>query len=110
MKKVLLILAAAAISTAASAQTETKVKTTDPVTGAKTTTKAEHRDNGTVKVESETRTGRTKAGEMAHNTGEDVKMAGHKTGHVMKRAGQKTGHAMKKAGHAVKKTTKEVVD
>src|SRR5690348_8078600 len=96
MKKIVLLLAFAAISTAASAQTESKTEIKDPATGAKTTTEVDVRDNGTVQTETETRTGRTKAGQAAHNTGQDVKYAGKKSGHAVKRAGQKTGHVAKK--------------
>jgi hypothetical protein len=95
MKKALLLLTMAAFSTAAFAQepmkTETKV-----------------RPNGTVKTES--RTGRTEAGQAVHNTKEDAKYAGHKTGHVVKKGAQKTGHAVKKGATAVKDKAKDVVD
>jgi hypothetical protein len=79
------------------------------------------RDNGTMKMETETRTGRTEAGEIIQNTGDDVKdaskksarfakKAARKTGHVAKRGAQKTAHGAKKAGRAVKNTAKDIVD
>jgi hypothetical protein len=91
MKKILMLLAAAAFSTAAFAQGE-KVVVREEVTGAKTETTI--RDNGTVKTE--TRTGRTEVGEKAYNTKEDVKDAGKKTGKVVKKGAQKTGKAVMK--------------
>jgi hypothetical protein len=121
MKKIVLLLAFAAISTAASAQTETKTEIKDPVTGAKTTTEVDVRDNGTMKMETETRTGRTEAGEVIQTAGDDVKdaskksaravkRAGRKTGHVAKRGAQKTAHGVKKASKAVKNKAQDVVD
>ncbi|MBG8552581.1 hypothetical protein [Hymenobacter guriensis] len=110
MKKIVLLLAFAAFSGSAFAQEEIKTQTQNPATGAQSTTEVDVRDNGTVKVESEARTGRTKAGQKAYNTGQDVKRAGRKTGHVAKRGAQKTGKGLKKAGKAVKNTAKDVVD
>jgi len=98
-----MLLAAVAFSTAAFAQTTT---TQDPATGAKTTTTV--RDNGTVKTE--TRTGRTKAGEEIHETKEDAKVVGKKAGHAVKSGAQKTGKAVKKGAKAVKTKAKDVVD
>jgi len=105
MKKILMLLAAAAFSTAAFAQGE-KVVVRDEATGAKTETTV--RDNGTVKTE--TRTGRTEAGEKVYNTKEDVKDAGKKTGKVVKKGAQKTGKAVKKGVKAVKNKAEDVVD
>ena len=105
MKKMLMLLAAAAFSTAAFAQGD-KVVVRDEATGAKT--EATVRDNGTVKTE--TRTGRTKAGQKAYNTKEDVKYAGKKTGRVVEKGAKKTGSAVKKGAKAVKNKTEDVVD
>jgi hypothetical protein len=97
MKKALLLLTLAAFSTAAFAQTQEPIKTETKV-----------RPNGTVKTES--RTGRTEAGQAVHNTKEDAKYAGQKTGHVVKKGAQKTGHAVKKGAKAVKNKAEDVVD
>ncbi|WP_375434563.1 hypothetical protein [uncultured Hymenobacter sp.] len=105
MKKILMLLAAVAFSTAAFAQGD-KVVVKDDATGAKTT--ATVRDNGTVKTES--RTGRTKAGEKVHNTKEDVKVAGQKTGAVVEKGAKKTGKVVKKGAKAVKNKAEDVVD
>jgi hypothetical protein len=117
MKKILMIIAAVAFSTAAFAQGDTKTVAKDDATGAKTTVTT--RDNGTMKVESQT--GRTEAGEKIHNTKEDAKYAGEKTGsavkrgakktgRVVKKGAQKTGHAVKKGAKAVKNKAEDVVD
>lgn len=105
MKKMLMILAAVAFATAAHAQGD-KVVVRDEATGAKT--EATLRDNGTVKTE--TRSGRTKAGQKAYNTKEDVKYAGKKTGSVVKRGAQKTGKAVKKGAKAVGNKAEDIVD
>jgi hypothetical protein len=106
MKKILMIAAAAMFSTAAFAQGDTKTVSKDDATGAKTTVTT--RDNGTMKVESQT--GRTEAGEKIHNTKEDAKYAGKKTGKVVKKGAQKTGKAVKKGAKAVKNKAADVVD
>jgi len=103
MKKSLLLLAAVAFSTAAFAQTTT---TQNDATGAKATTTV--RDNGTVKTE--TRTGRTKAGQKIHNTKEDAEVVGSKAGHAVKTGAKKTGHAVKKGAKAVKNKAEDIVD
>ncbi|HEX8348415.1 MAG TPA: hypothetical protein VF598_00505 [Hymenobacter sp.] len=103
MKKSLLLLAAVAFSTATFAQTTT---TQNEATGAKTTTTV--RDNGTVKTE--TRTGRTEAGEKIHETKEDAKVVSKKAGKAVKSGAQKTGKAVKKGAKAVKTKAKDVVD
>ncbi|SNR40549.1 MULTISPECIES: hypothetical protein [Hymenobacter] len=105
MKKIVMLAAAVIFSTAAFAQGD-KTTVRDDATGAKTT--VEERDNGTVKVES--RSGRTKAGQKAYNTKEDVKHAGKKTGSVVKKGAQKTGKAVKKGAKAVKNKAEDVVD
>lgn len=105
MKKMLMILAAVAFSTAAYAQGDKVVVREEP-TGAKVETTV--RDNGTVKTEA--RTGRTKAGQKAYNTKEDVKYAGKKTGRVVEKGAKKTGSAVKKGAKAVKNKAEDVVD
>ncbi|TGE16237.1 hypothetical protein [Hymenobacter elongatus] len=105
MKKIALLLTMVAFSAAAHAQ-DTKTTVRDESTGAKTS--MEVRDNGTVKTES--RTGRTKAGQAAYNTKEDARYAGKKTGSVVKRGAQKTGKAVKKGASAVKNKAEDVVD
>lgn len=105
MKKILMLLTMAAFSTAAFAQGD-KVVVKDDATGAKTT--ATVRDNGTVKTE--TRTGRTEAGQKVHNTKEDAKYAGKKTGKAVEKGAKKTGKAVEKGAKAVKNKAEDVVD
>ncbi|MDU0371104.1 hypothetical protein ACFPAF_11910 [Hymenobacter endophyticus] len=105
MKKILLLAAAVVFSTAAFAQGD-KTTVRDETSGAKTT--VTERDNGTVKVES--RSGRTKAGQKAYNTKEDVKYAGKKTGNAVERGAKKTGKVVKKGAKAVKNKAEDVVD
>lgn len=100
-----MLLATVAFSTAAFAQGD-KVVVKDEATGAKSTTTV--RDNGTVKTE--TRTGRTEAGEKAYNTKEDVKDASKKAGNKVERGAKKTGKAVKKGAKAVKNKAADVVD
>ena len=100
-----MLLTAAAFAPAAHAQGD-KVVVKDDATGAKTETTV--RDNGTLKTE--TRTGRTEAGQKAHNTKEDVKDAGKKTGNAVGRGVKKTGKVVKKGAKAVKNTAKDIVD
>ena len=105
MKKIVMLVAAVAFSTAAFAQ-EVKTTARDNETGAKTT--VTERDNGTVKVES--RTGRTEAGQVAYNTKQGTKRAARKTGNAVEKGAQKTGHAVKKGAKAVKNKAEDVVD
>lgn len=105
MKKIVMLAAVVLFSTAAFAQGD-KTTVRDNTTGAKTT--VEERENGTVKVES--RSGRTKAGQKAYNTKEDVKYAGKKTGNAVERGAKKTGHAVKKGAKTVKNKAEDVVD
>ncbi len=118
MKKPFLLAGLATLlAVPAFAQSE-KTTMKEESTGAKTTTEVNVRDNGTVKTETETRTGRTKAGEVVNDAAQDTKMAGKKvadgtehvvkkaavgTEHVAKKAVVGTKHAAKKTGHAVKK-------
>ncbi|GAA3949337.1 hypothetical protein [Hymenobacter algoricola] len=97
MKKALLLLTFAAFSTAAFAQTQEPMKTETKV-----------RPNGTVKTES--RTGRTAAGQAVQNTKEDAKYAGRKTGSVVKKGARKTGRVVKKGATAVKDKAVDVAD
>ncbi|WBO83117.1 hypothetical protein [Hymenobacter yonginensis] len=105
MKKMLMLLAAATFSTAAFAQGD-KVVVRDEATGAKAETTV--RDNGTVKTE--TRTGRTEAGQKAYNTKEDVKYAGKKTGRTVEKGAKKAGRGIKKGAKAVKNKAEDIVD
>ncbi|RYU79958.1 hypothetical protein [Hymenobacter persicinus] len=95
MKKAFLLLSLAAFSTAAFAQEPMKSET-------------KVRSNGTVKTE--TRTGRTEAGQAVHDTKEGTKTVARKTGHVVKKGANKTGHAVKKGAKAVKNKAEDVVD
>ncbi|MFD2786500.1 hypothetical protein [Hymenobacter rubripertinctus] len=105
MKKTLLLAAVLAFSTAAFAQ-EVKTTTRDNTTGAKTT--VTERDNGTVKVES--RTGRTEAGEVVHDTKRGTKRVARKTGNAVETGAKKTGWAVKKGAKAVKNKAEDIVD
>ena len=85
MKKVMLLLAACAFTTAAIAQTpETEVKT---------------RDNGTKKVV--TKTGKTNVGQALENTADAA-------GNVAKKAGRGIKHGTQKAGRKLKSGTKKM--
>ncbi|RAK65262.1 hypothetical protein [Hymenobacter edaphi] len=99
MKKLMMLAAVALTSVAAQAQNTPTQKTEVDV-----------RENGTVKTETTTRTGRTKAGQKIDNTGQDVKYAGKKTGHAVKRGAQKTGQAVKKGAKKVGNKAEDVVD
>jgi len=79
MKKVFLLLAACAFTTAAFAQTpETEVKV---------------RDNGTKKVV--TKTGKTNVGQALENTADAAGNVAKKTGKKIKRGSQKVGRKVK---------------
>jgi len=95
MKKALLLLTFAAFSTVAFAQEPMKTETTV-------------RPNGTVKTES--RTGRTEAGQVVHDTKEGTKHVAKKTGSAVNKGAHKTGHAVKKGAKAVKNKAEDVVD
>jgi hypothetical protein len=85
MKKVFLLLAACAFTTAAFAQTpETEVKV---------------RDNGTKKVV--TKTGKTNVGQALENTADAA-------GNVAKKAGHKVKSGSQKVGRKVKGNTKKM--
>ena len=85
MKKVILLLAACAFTTAAMAQTpETEVKV---------------RDNGTKKVV--TKTGKTNVGAALENTADAA-------GNVAKKTGRKIKHGSQKLGRKAKTSTKEM--
>ena len=106
MKKILMLAAVLAFSTAAASAQEVKTTTRDNSTGAKTT--VTERDNGTVKVES--RTGRTEAGEVVHDTKQGTKRVARKTGNAVETGARKTGHAVKKGAKAVKNKAEDIVD
>ncbi len=97
MKKVTLLLALFACTTAAFAQTT-------PTTEVKT------RDNGTKKVV--TKTGKTNVGQALENTTDAAGNVAKKTGHAIKRGAKKTGHAVKrttsKASNKVKEDTEKM--
>jgi Ni/Co efflux regulator RcnB len=85
MKKVLLLLAACAFTTASFAQTpETEVKV---------------RDNGTKKIV--TKTGKTNVGQALENTADAA-------GNVAKKTGKKIKHGTQKVGRKVKTSTREM--
>jgi hypothetical protein len=85
MKKVFLLLAACAFTTAAFAQTpETEVKV---------------RDNGTKKVV--TKTGKTNVGQALENTADAA-------GNVAKKTGKKIKHGTQKVGRKVKGSTQKM--
>jgi len=85
MKKVLLLLAACAFTTATFAQTpETEVKV---------------RDNGTKKVV--TKTGKTNVGQALENTADAA-------GNVAKKTGKKIKHGTQKLGRKAKTGTKKM--
>ena len=85
MKKVFLLLAACAFTTAAIAQTpETEVKT---------------RDNGTTKVV--TKTGKTNVGQALENTADAA-------GNVAKKTGKKIKHGTQKIGRKAKTGTQKM--
>jgi hypothetical protein len=100
MKKIMMLLAAVALTSVSALAQTTPTQTTE----------VDVRSNGTVKTETTTRTGRTKAGQKIENTGQDVKYAGKKTGSAVKRGAQKTGHAVKKGAKKVEKKAEDVVD
>ena len=102
MKKTLMFVGLIGLFAApAFAQTEKKITTKNSATGAKTTTEIDVRENGTVKVETDARTGRTKAGEVindaAHGTKETAKKVAHGTEHAAKKVAHGTEHVAKKA-------------
>lgn len=85
MKKVFLLLAACAFTTASFAQTpETEVKV---------------RDNGTKKVV--TKTGKTNVGQALENTADAA-------GNVAKKTGKKIKHGSQKVGRKVKGSTQKM--
>ncbi|KAA9338278.1 hypothetical protein F0P96_05420 [Hymenobacter busanensis] len=100
MKKITLLLAAVALTSVSALAQNTPTQKTE----------VDVRENGTVKAETTTRTGRTKAGQKIENTGQDVKYAGKKTGHAVHRGAQKTGHAVKKGVKKVGNKAEDVVD
>lgn len=97
MKKVILLLAACAFTTASFAQTtpETEVKV---------------RDNGTKKIV--TKTGKTNVGQALDNTvdaaGNVAKKAGSKIKHGGKKAGSKIKSGTQKAGRKLDKKTEKM--
>jgi len=96
MKKVILLLATCAFTTAAFAQTpETEVKV---------------RDNGTKKVV--TKTGKTNVGQALENTTDAAGNLASDAGHAIKRGAKKTARATKrtslKASRKLKKSTNEM--
>ena len=114
MKKHLFLAGIAALlAVPAFAQSE-KTSVKNEATGAKTTTEVKVRDNGSVKIETDTRTGRTKAGEVVNDAAQGTKMAGKKvargtekvadgTKDVAKKTVAGTKHVARKTGHAIEK-------
>lgn len=100
MKKMLMLLTAAAfVSSAAVAQDVPK-------------TEVKVRDNGTVKAT--TKTGKTNVGAALDNTKDAAGNVLHRTGHAIKRGARKTGHAVKhganRTSSAVKRGTAKMED
>lgn len=107
MKK-LLMLAGAALLFAAPAFAQTEMHTTEKgANGAQKKTEVDVRSNGTMKVETTERTGRTKAGEKINDAAQDTKEVGKDVAHGTKHVGQKVAHGTKKAGKAVGHTVKK---
>lgn len=89
MKKVMLLLAACAFTTAAIAQTpETEVKV---------------RDNGTKKVV--TKTGKTNVGQALENTADAAGNVAKKAGRGIKKGTQKVGRKVKSGTHKMEAKT-----
>jgi hypothetical protein len=109
MKKAFLLFFATAFSTAAFAQSSTTT-TGDKATGNTTKTEVDVRDNGTVKTETTTRTGRTEVGQKRYNTTQDAKRAGKKTGNAVEKGAKKTGRAVKKGANKVGDKVEDIVD
>ncbi len=114
MKKTLMLVGLIGLFAApAFAQTEKKITTKNSATGAKTTTEIDVRENGTVKVETDARTGRTKAGEVindaAQGTKQTAKKVAHGTEHVAEKAVNGTEHVAKKTASGVKTAGKKAV-
>ncbi|MDB5233463.1 MAG: hypothetical protein JWR44_456 [Hymenobacter sp.] len=93
MKKVTLLLALCAFTTAAFAQTTP-------------TTEVKVRDNGTVKAT--TKTGKTNVGAALDNTKDAAGNVAHKTGSAIKRGAGKTKSAVKHGAHKVSGKAKDV--
>ena len=110
MKNLLILAAALLFAAPAIAQTEVQQTTQNPTTGAKSTTEVDVRSNGTVKTETTTRTGRTKAGEAVHEAGQDTKVAGKKVAHGTKKVGKKAVHGVKKGANKVENKVEKAVD
>lgn len=91
MKKVTLLLASLAFSTAAFAQTTP-------------TTEVKVRDNGTEKVV--TKTGKTNVGQALDNTADAAGNVAKKAGHAIKRGAKKTGSAVKSTSQKASRKAK----
>jgi hypothetical protein len=97
MKKMLMLLTAAAfVSTAAVAQ--------DAPTQTTPSTEVKVRDNGTVKAT--TKTGKTNVGQALDNTKDAAGNVAHKSGSAIKRGAKKTGHAVKRGAQKTKAAVK----
>lgn len=93
-KQLFLAVAAVFLAAPAFAQSE-KTTTKDEATGAKTTTEVKVRDNGSIKTETDTRTGRTEAGEVINEAGHDTKEAGKKVANGTEKVADKTASGTK---------------
>ncbi len=91
MKKVTLLLASLAFSTAAFAQTTP-------------TTEVKVRDNGTEKVV--TKTGKTNVGQALDNTADAAGNVAKKAGHAIKRGAKKTSRAVKNTSQKASRKAK----
>lgn len=98
MKKYLFLAAVAALLTTPAFAQSATLKAKEPAIGAKSTTEVKVRDNGTMKVESESQTGRTKAGETLNEAAQDTKQAGKKVGNTTEKAAKKTASGAKSVG------------
>ncbi len=107
MKKHLLMAGLAALLTVPAVAQSGTTTTKDEATGAKTTTTVKVRDNGTTRVQTDSRTGRTKAGEVVNEAAQDTKMVGKKVANGTEKVATKTVQGTKKAGKAVGKTVKK---
>lgn len=98
MKKTLVLAGLLGLFAAPAFAQSEKVTTKNSATGAKTTTEVDVRENGTVKVETDARTGRTKAGETINDAAQDTKHAAKKVANGTEKVAEKTASGAKTAG------------
>lgn len=107
MKKQFFLAGVAVLLAAPAFAQSEKTTIKNDATGAKTTTEVKVRDNGTMKVETDTRTGRTKAGEVVNDAAQETKMVGKKVGNGTEKAAKKTVQGTKKVGKKAIQGTKK---